>query len=64
MKQKYFFKELPLNADLKRHSEEEKRLTGIMDNTECEKVRSFYQNLLGLLRESKAELANKIGRKK
>jgi hypothetical protein len=55
-----------LNADLRRHADSEKRLMGLVESAESDGDEPFirsYRNLLWLLRQSKAEVANRIGKK-
>jgi len=66
---KYFFDLKPkgLNADLKRHREEENRIKAILEIATKENntaVISIYQHSLNALWESKAMLVEKLGRKK
>ena len=69
MNRKYFFdlKPLGLNADIKRHREEEERIKDILERATKENnttVMSVYQHSLNALWESKARLVEKLGRKK
>ena len=68
---KYFYKESTgLNADIKRHRDEEERLIAVIAKLEAEEnnennlafIKS-YRNSLIVLQQSKAELLTKLGRK-
>lgn len=66
----YFWNKVEgINADLERHRKEERELLEKIAETEAddspykEQFLSSYKNLLGLLRQSKAEIANKIGKR-
>ena len=66
----YFYKESTgLNADIKRHRDEEARLIAIIAKLEDENNENnlafikTYRNSLLALQQSKAELLTKLGRK-
>lgn len=63
---KFFCKDLPKNADIKRHREEENNLRNKIK--ECEEegdeyLTKAYRNFLNQLLASKAEVTSKIGKK-
>lgn len=69
MNRKYFFDPEPLglNADLKRHREEENRIKANLERATKENntvAISVYQHALNALWESKVRLVEKLGRKK
>lgn len=71
---KFFFKDIPVNADIKRHREKEQeireKISQLENDPEIEsdkfKSRALitYRNFLSILLSSKADIVDKIGRKK
>jgi hypothetical protein len=65
----YFWKQIPLNADIERHREKEAELREniqeLENSTDPFDVRALatYRNFLNLLLESKAQITSKIGKK-
>jgi len=63
----FFFKKLGLNADIKRHREQEKQLREEISRYEAsgetQHVKT-YKHFLNLLLESKAQLTSKIGKQR
>lgn len=68
---KYFFGTVGLNADIKRHREEELRLQAKIDELEAvedpnemqKRSLNTYRYFMHLLQVSKANVVNKLGRK-
>lgn len=68
---RFFYKQLPLNADIERHREEESELREKIRELEEENstdpfdVRALaaYRNFLNQLLDSKAQITSKIGKK-
>lgn len=63
---KFFWNDLPKNADIKRHREEEIKLRNLIqeyENEGDEYRAKVYRNFLNQLLASKAEVTSKIGRK-
>ena len=63
---KFFYNDLPKNADIKRHREQEIELRNLIQECENEgdEYRAkVYRNFLNLLLASKAEVTSKIGKK-
>lgn len=58
----YFYEKVGLNADLKRHSDKEKELLKLIEESESP-YKDTFKYLLNKLIESKAQVANQIGRK-
>lgn len=68
---RYFWKQLPLNANIERHREKETELREKIRKLEEENsadpfdvsLLAAYRNFLNLLLESKAKITSKIGKK-
>jgi cobyrinic acid a,c-diamide synthase len=60
---KYFYNDLPLKADLKRHSDKEKELLKRIEESSDPAFSNTYKRCLDILRQNKAKLASKIGKK-
>jgi len=68
---KYFWKEVPLKADIERHRKQEKEiqdkidlLESIVEPTEMQlRTLATYRNFMYQLQLSKAEVVSKIGKK-
>lgn len=63
---KFFCNNIPLKADISRHRKQEAELVAKIEQLEAEgdtRFLSTYRNFLCQLRQSKAEVVSKIGRK-
>lgn len=52
-----------INNDLERHRDKETELRELIDTADTDQIRKAYQNLLSLLLDSKANVADKVGRR-
>ena len=59
---KYFFEDIALKADLKRHSEKEQELLKKIEESSHPAFSNAYKQSLEVLRQNKARLAEKIGK--
>lgn len=60
---KYFYKQLGRNADIKRHREKESELRRKIEECDDGRFITTYKNLLNILLQSKANLVSTLGRK-
>jgi hypothetical protein len=65
MARKWFCKDATgVNQDIKRHRQTEIELMKELENAEDEITKKSLINLLNMLRDSKADVVNKMGRRK
>lgn len=53
-----------INNDLERHRAQEAELRELVATADTDQIRKNYQNLLNILLDSKANVADKIGKRK